>query len=57
MSDMIAPSVAKRLRADTPLGRYGQPDEFAHFACAVIENGYINGVTLRIDGAIKMSNF
>jgi NAD(P)-dependent dehydrogenase (short-subunit alcohol dehydrogenase family) len=54
---MIAPSVAKRLRADTPLGRYGQPDEFAHFACAVIENGYINGVTLRIDGAIKMSNF
>ncbi len=57
MSDMIAPSVAQRLKADTPLGRYGKPDEFAHFACTVIENGYINGVTLRIDGAIKMSNF
>jgi 3-hydroxyacyl-CoA dehydrogenase/3-hydroxy-2-methylbutyryl-CoA dehydrogenase len=49
-------SVTDRLNADTPMGRPGQPDEFAHFVGACIENGYLNGVRLRIDGAIKMSN-
>lgn len=49
-------SVTDRLNADTPMGRPGQPDEFAHFVGACIENGYLNGVHLRIDGAIKMSN-
>ena len=53
----ILPSKAeKSLIAATPMGRYGSPDEFAHMACFCIENGYINGVSLRIDGAIKLPN-
>ena len=28
----------------------GLPNDFAHFATGIIENSYINGVVLRIDG-------
>jgi 3-hydroxyacyl-CoA dehydrogenase / 3-hydroxy-2-methylbutyryl-CoA dehydrogenase len=49
-------SVTDRLNADTPMGRMGQPHEFAHFCGAIIENSYINGVSLRVDGATKFSN-
>ncbi len=38
------------------MGRPGNPDEFAHFTGAIIENSYLNGVRLRIDGATKASN-
>ena len=41
---------------DVPLGRGGQPEEFAHFTEAIIENSYINGVRLRIDGGAVLSN-
>ncbi len=56
MAGHMPEKVTQRLNADTPMGRPGQPDEFAHFAGAIIENSYINGVSLRVDGAIKMSN-
>ena len=48
--------VLDRLNADTPMGRPGMPDEFAHMVQTCIENGYLNGVSLRVDGAIKFSN-
>ena len=41
---------------DTPMNRFGQPYEFAHLAAGIVENTYINGVSLRIDGATKISN-
>lgn len=56
LSHKMPKSVTDRLNADTPMGRMGKPDEFAHFTGAIIENSYVNGVTLRVDGAIKMSN-
>ena len=56
MAHNMPKSVIDKLKADTPMGRPGQPDEFAHFVEACIENGYLNGVHLRIDGAIKVSN-
>ena len=56
MSHAMPKQVTDRLNADTPLGRMGQPAEFAHFTRAIIENSYVNGVSLRVDGAIKMSN-
>jgi len=34
--------------------RLGIPDEYAHLAIAVIENGMLNGETIRLDGAIRM---
>jgi 3-oxoacyl-[acyl-carrier protein] reductase len=42
----------KRLAAGTPMGRYGQPEEFAA-ACAFLcsrQAGYISGQTLGVDG-------
>jgi NAD(P)-dependent dehydrogenase (short-subunit alcohol dehydrogenase family) len=35
--------------------RLGQPDEFAMLAQQIIENPYLNGETIRLDGAIRMS--
>ncbi len=48
--------VKKILQKDTPMNRLGLPDEFAHFVKSCIENSYLNGVHLRIDGAAKLSN-
>lgn len=64
----IAPGVFEtpmlgRLRADirTDLAgsvpfprRLGSADEYAHLAAALLENGYVNGETVRLDGAIRM---
>ena len=44
------------LVASTPMLRADRPEEFAHFVESIVENSYINGIRLRIDGAIKMSN-
>lgn len=35
--------------------RLGNPDEYAHLACTMIENGYFNGEDVRLDGAIRMA--
>lgn len=34
--------------------RLGDADDYAHMARALLENGYINGQTVRLDGAIRM---
>lgn len=56
MVEAMNENVKKRLFQDTPLNRGGDPKEFAHFAGAIIENSFINGVALRLDGATKMSH-
>jgi NAD(P)-dependent dehydrogenase (short-subunit alcohol dehydrogenase family) len=35
--------------------RLGKPDEYARMVLAIIDNGYLNGETLRLDGAIRMA--
>jgi NAD(P)-dependent dehydrogenase (short-subunit alcohol dehydrogenase family) len=35
--------------------RLGEPDEFAMLAQQIVENPYLNGETIRLDGAIRMS--
>lgn len=53
-----------RLRDDVRAGleasvpnpsRLGSPSEFGHLACSILENGYLNGETIRLDGAIRMA--
>lgn len=34
--------------------RLGHPDEYAQLVCQLVENNFINGETIRIDGAIRM---
>jgi hypothetical protein len=35
--------------------RLGSPDEYAALAVSMIEIGYLNGATVRLDGAIRMA--
>ena len=56
MGAKMPKKVQDRLNADTPMGRPGTPAEFAHMVGFCIENGYINGVSLRIDGATRLSH-
>jgi len=35
--------------------RLGRPEEFGALACQIVENGYINGEVIRLDGAIRMA--
>jgi NAD(P)-dependent dehydrogenase (short-subunit alcohol dehydrogenase family) len=35
--------------------RLGRPEEYASLACQILENGYLNGETFRLDGAIRMA--
>lgn len=50
-SDQMKESFLK----DTPLRRLGEADEFAHMVRACIENSYLSGQTLRMDGATVLS--
>ena len=34
--------------------RLGRPEDFGHLAVALLENEYVNGDTIRLDGAIRM---
>jgi NAD(P)-dependent dehydrogenase (short-subunit alcohol dehydrogenase family) len=65
----IAPGVMEtpllgRVREDIRAGlegsvpqpsRLGRPDEFGQLACQILENSYLNGETIRLDGAIRMA--
>lgn len=53
-----------RLRADIREGlaasvphpkRLGQPADYGHLAVSLIENNYVNGETIRLDGSIRMA--
>lgn len=49
------PQMLEALGAMVPFpARLGHADEFASMALEMIRNGYINGATVRLDGAIRM---
>jgi NAD(P)-dependent dehydrogenase (short-subunit alcohol dehydrogenase family) len=52
----LSEEVRSSLAATVPHpSRLGDPAEFAHLALAIIENGMLNGETIRLDGAIRMA--
>ncbi len=55
MVDGMPPAIYDSLCAQVPFpSRLGRPEEFADAVAFVLRNGYINGETLRIDGAIRL---
>lgn len=49
------PAGGEALAKSVPFpSRLGDPKEFAHLVTFLVENGYMNGETVRIDGAIRM---
>ena len=50
------PQVKDALAASVPFPkRLGNPEEYAHLALTMVENGYFNGEDVRLDGAIRMA--
>lgn len=54
--ESLPETVRESLAAQVPCpARLGDPEEFAALVCSVVENAYINGTTIRIDGALRMA--
>ncbi|MYZ49348.1 SDR family NAD(P)-dependent oxidoreductase [Propylenella binzhouense] len=52
----IAPEYAKALAESVPYPkRLGRPDEYADLVRFLCENGYVNGESVRLDGAIRLA--
>ena len=55
MMGQVPENVRNVLAASVPFPkRFGRPEEYAAMALALIENGYMNGEDIRLDGAIRM---
>lgn len=51
----VADVARQRLAAQVPFpARFGKPAEFAHLALAILENAYLNGEYIRLDGGLRM---
>lgn len=56
MVDGMPDDVQKSLSASIPFpSRLGQPDEYADLAAYIIGNRYLNGETIRLDGAVRLA--
>ena len=55
MMQLLPQAARDSLGAQVPFPkRMGEPPEFAHLCCAIIENPYLNAQAIRLDGAIRM---
>ena len=56
MVDTMPPQVQESLGASIPFpSRLGQPGEFAETVAFIIGNRYLNGETIRLDGAVRLA--
>jgi NAD(P)-dependent dehydrogenase (short-subunit alcohol dehydrogenase family) len=56
LMDAMSPEVRTSLTGQIPFpSRFGKPDEFAAAVRHVVENVYLNGTVIRLDGAARMS--
>jgi NAD(P)-dependent dehydrogenase (short-subunit alcohol dehydrogenase family) len=47
--------IRERLAMQVPFPpRLGEPSEFASLACHIVENAYLNGEHIRLDGGMRM---
>jgi 3-oxoacyl-[acyl-carrier protein] reductase len=53
MTRHIPPMFLDRIRERTPLNRFGTLDEFAHVIQFIIENDYLHGKVLELDGGLR----
>jgi len=56
MVDVMPEAVQESLSASIPFPkRLGKPEEFASMAAHIVENVYLNGTTIRLDGATRLA--
>ncbi|MBP3088813.1 SDR family NAD(P)-dependent oxidoreductase [Corynebacterium sp. sy017] len=55
MMAAITPEFRTQLEALVPFPpRLAKPEEYAHLVLSIVENPYLNGETIRLDGALRM---
>ena len=56
MVDGMSEEVQKSLGASIPFpARLGRPEEFAETVAFIVQNRYLNGETIRLDGAVRLA--
>jgi NAD(P)-dependent dehydrogenase (short-subunit alcohol dehydrogenase family) len=56
MVDGMPPQVQESLAATIPFpSRLGKPEEFADLVAYILGNAYLNGETIRLDGATRLA--
>jgi NAD(P)-dependent dehydrogenase (short-subunit alcohol dehydrogenase family) len=56
MVDGMPESVQQSLAASVPFpSRLGRPEEFADLVAYIVQNRYLNGATIRLDGATRLA--
>jgi 3-oxoacyl-[acyl-carrier protein] reductase len=50
----LSESIIKHIQSGTPLRRLGKPEEIAQAVAAIIENDFMNGAILNIDGGLTI---
>jgi len=55
MMQGLPPEVSEKIIANIPFPhRLGEPEEFGLMVAQIIENPYLNGTTIRLDGAVRL---
>jgi 3-oxoacyl-[acyl-carrier protein] reductase len=50
----MKPEALAKLSAMIPIGRIGEPDEIAHAVQYIIENDFVNGRNIEVDGGMRL---
>lgn len=56
MSQLIKPSIKEKTLKAVPMGKFGQPEDIAHIVKMCIENQYLNGTCIQINGGAISPN-
>jgi 3-oxoacyl-[acyl-carrier protein] reductase len=54
MADQLKPEAIERLKTMVPIGRIGESNEIAHAAKFILENDYVTGRVIEVDGGMRM---
>ena len=54
MVSSMKPEALAKLQAMIPAGRIGEPDEIAHTVQYIMENDFVNGRNIEVDGALRV---
>ena len=54
MTKAIRPEILDKVVAQVPWGRLGDPEEISHALRFVIENDYVNGRVIEVDGGLRI---
>ena len=55
MMESLPPEVTEKITSDIQFpARLGDPMEFGQMVAQIVENPYLNGTTIRLDGAVRL---